>query len=421
MAHLLIIDLPGGNDTDLLAAASQAGHRFSFLSSDLALYQQQPAVQAFLQNAVELVEVPDFDLPQAERLVQALHQRDPIEAVLCLIDIRLKEAAHLAHLLGLRYLNPASANLLRDKHAVRQRLHEKGLPQPEFRAAASTEALKQAVAALGLPVLIKPADGYGSQNIVVLREEADLEPWISPLECMLPSNAHYGLGVHASDHLLVERYMEGQFIGCDTLTINGQHRLVGVNEKLMFAPPSFAIQGGCFIPGNAGYEAVQDYVFAALDAVGFDWGAAHVELIVTAQGPRLVEINARLVGAKIPRLISLAIGHSLHQDLIDIHLGRALASDQQPTPRCVAVTRWITASHSGVLDALTLPTWTDPGIRSVDVLARPGDRVHPPFENADRLACVMTTAATQGEAQALAERFVADTRLTYQPEDPTPD
>ena len=421
MAHLLIIDLPGGNDTDLLQAAQQAGHRFSFLSSDLALYQRQPAVQACLQNAVACIEVPDFDLAQAEQQLRALHQRQPIEALLCLIDIRLKEAAHLAQRLGLRFLNPASAALLRDKHAVRQRLQQASLAQPEFRSAGSTEELKQAVAELGLPVLIKPADGYGSQNIVVLRHEEDLEPWISPLECMLPSHAEYGLGVHASDQLLVERYMEGQFIGCDTLTRDGQHQLLGVNQKRMFAPPSFAIEGGCFTPGNHGYEAVQDYVFQALDAVGFDCGAAHVELILTAEGPRLVEINARLVGAKIPRLISLALGHSVHQDVIDLHLGRRSSSAPATGPRCVAVTRWVTATDVGVLEALTLPSWTEPGIRCVEVFAKPGDRVHPPFENADRLAYVMCTGASQREAEALAERFVADTRLKVQAaEAPTP-
>lgn len=418
MAHLLIIDLPGGNDTDLLLAARQSGHSFSFISSDLALYQQQPEVMALLQEAVECIEVPGFALAQAELQVLALHQRQPIEAVLCLIDIRLREAAHLAHTLGLRYLNPASAALLRDKHAVRQRLQDRGLLQPVFRAAASTQALKDAVAELGLPVLIKPADGYGSQNIVVLRQQADLEPWISPLECMLPSNASYGLGVRASDQLLVERYLEGPLIGCDTLTRQGRHQLAGVNQKSMFAPPSFAIQGGCFQAGNAGYEAVQAYVFEALDAVGFDWGAAHVELILTAQGPRLVEINARLVGAKIPRLISLALGHSIHQDLIDLHLGRDPAPQALPASPCAAVSRWVTAGQTGILESLTLPHWSDPDIRSIEVLARPGDHVHPPFENADRLACVMVTGATAQQAQALAERFVTDTQVRYQEEVP---
>jgi len=208
MAHLLIIDLPGGNDTDIVLAARNAGHSFSFLSSQLDLYRRQPSVQATLNHALEHIEVPSFEYDEVERRVLALDHRHPIDAVLCLIDIRLTEAARLAHRLGLPYLNPTSAALMRDKYEVRRRLTEAGLPQPEFELAASNAQLKQAVQRIGLPVLIKPVDGYGSQNIVVLRNAEDLQPWISPLEGMLPSRADYGLGVMANDRLLVERYMQ---------------------------------------------------------------------------------------------------------------------------------------------------------------------------------------------------------------------
>ena len=44
MAHLLIIELPGGNDTDILQAAHVRGDSFTFLTADLALYQQQAEV-----------------------------------------------------------------------------------------------------------------------------------------------------------------------------------------------------------------------------------------------------------------------------------------------------------------------------------------------------------------------------------------
>ena len=42
MAHLLIVELPGGNDTDILVAAIHQGHTFSFLTngSQTAEYYQ---------------------------------------------------------------------------------------------------------------------------------------------------------------------------------------------------------------------------------------------------------------------------------------------------------------------------------------------------------------------------------------------
>jgi glutathione synthase/RimK-type ligase-like ATP-grasp enzyme len=203
MAHLLIIELPGGNDTDILQAAIDRGDSFTLLTADLALYQQQPTVNSLLQQAHACINVPRFDMQAVESQVLAAHSVKPFDAVLCLLDIRLIETATLAKTLGLKYLNLKSAQLLRDKFSVRQRLQERGIAQPLFALATSNEELKKAVDQIGLPVLIKPSDGYGSQNIVVIEHEDDLAPWMSPLEDMLPSRADYGLGVKANDRLLV--------------------------------------------------------------------------------------------------------------------------------------------------------------------------------------------------------------------------
>jgi biotin carboxylase len=417
MAHLLIIDLPGGNDVDLPLAALAGGHSFSFLSADLAHYQRQSAVMAVLARAHTCLGIPGFDMAEVQAQVLALHARQPIDAVLCLVDIRLVEAAQLAACLATPHIRPATATLLRDKFLVRQRLAQAGITQPDFALARSNAELRQAVEQLGLPVLIKPADGYGSQNIVALQHEEDLDPLLSPLDDMLPSRTDYGLGVRANDRLLVERLMHGQFIGCDTLSLAGQHQLLGVNHKLMFEPPSFAIRGGGYTPNGPEFAALERYVFEVLDAVGFDTGATHMEIMLTTDGPRVVEINPRLVGAKIGRLINLALGRSVHADLIDTHLGRLPVPSAPGTRPQAAATRWIVAEHDGVLSHLAQPT-AAPGIASVEVLKTAGDTVRRPLDNADRIACVMACAATAEAAAALAEAHVAGTRVVMRDEMP---
>ena len=411
MSHLLIIELPGGNDCDILQAALDRGDSFTFLSSDLTLYRQQPAVHVLLEHAKSCIEVMNFDINELVSKVLAVHAVTPIEGVLCLLDIRLIEAATIAQRLGLKYLNPAAAHLLRDKFSVRLRLQERGIDQPTFALATSNKALKEAVAQIGLPVLIKPCDGYGSQNIVMLEYEDDLAPWMTPLDHMLPSGADYGLGVKANDRLLVEQYMKGFVIGCDTLTQDGQHLLVGVNEKQMFEPPSFAIRGGCFMPNNGQFKDIEKYLFSLLDAVGFDNGAAHIELMVHKDGLSLIEINPRLVGAKIPRLINLACARSIHSDLIDLHLGRPIAPFSEASN--VAVTRWLVADKVATLSNIGLPKIQNRGIHCVEMLKATGDQIRPPMENADRIGYVMSVAPTQEEANQIAEEYIAQVVLIY--------
>lgn len=411
--HLLILDLPGGNDTDILQAALERGDTFSFLTSDLSLYEAQPHVWEWVQQARHLVEIENYNEAEIHLYMKALHQFEPFDALLCLIDIRLVAAARLAKVLGLKFLNPESAELLRDKFKVRELLQSKGIAQPAFALATSNEELKTAVDQIGLPALIKPTDGYGSQNIVVLQHPQDLDPWFTPLDTLLPLNADYGLGVKSNERLLVEEHMQGTVVGCDVMTRDGRHELLGVNEKKFFDHPSFAIQGGCFMPMHEDLAFLEAYVFSLLDAVGFDWGATHIELMLTPQGPRLIEINARLVGAKIPRLMGLALDESIHSRLIDLHLGEAHHMPSTAMP-CVAVTRWVVADRAGVFNRVDLPTWQDAGIRCVEILKQPGDALCPPMENADRIGYVMATARTRAQAEQLAERFVADCVVKHQ-------
>jgi biotin carboxylase len=236
---------------------------------------------------------------------------------------------------------------------------------------------------------------------------------MSPLGDMLPSRADYGLGVVANDRLLVERYMSGQFIGVDTFTSEGQHRVLGVHEKLMYAPPSFAMRGSTFIPNTAASPVapeVEHYVSALLDAVGYDCGATHIEIMLTAEGPRLIEINPRLVGAKMPRLVSHTLGRSVHADLIAVHLGLEPVVNP-PALQAAGVIRWVVADRPGLLRDVLLPGQTDPCIRCVEILKQPGDWVSPPFENADRIGYVMACGEDRRAVESSANEFVAQAKV----------
>jgi hypothetical protein len=176
----------------------------------------------------------------------------------------------------------------------------------------------------------------------------------------------------------------------------------------MFPPPSFAIEGGCFFPRVNEHAQLEQYVFSMLDAVGFDCGATHIELILTQAGPQLVEINPRLVGAKIARLVGFALNRSIHADLIDIHLGVWPKGLDGPHPQQVAVSRWFTSPVAGTIESVTPPTWTDPNIKCVEILRQVGDSVMPAFENAARIGYVMTCGKDQSQAEVLAERYIED-------------
>ena len=404
MSHLLIVELPGGNDTDILEAAFDAGHRFTLLTAESGHYLAQPDVAGWLARAEAVIEVPDF----AVDAVMAKLAGIAFDAILCLQDLRIAETACIAQALGLRHLNPATAALARDKSAIRARLAEAGLAQPDYAVTMGVDDLLATVDRLGLPLIIKPVDGFGSQHVFALRDDGDLDTLRALAGLVSEGPGSYGLGVAAQGRLLVERLLNGTLIGCDTMSADGRHVLLGVNEKLFYPPPSFAIRGGCLTTNSGQYGTLEAWLIAVLDAIGFNHGAAHVEVMLTPEGPQLVEVNPRMVGARIARLISAARGQSAHADLIALHL-----SGRLPRPAALnhAVTRWLTAPTQGILTQITLPNSRDPGGAEVMLLARVGDRVQPPFDNADRLGYVMTCGRDRSAIEALADRTIEEAHV----------
>jgi len=71
------------------------------------------------------------------------------------------------------------------------------------------------------------------------------------------------------------------------------------------------------------YGELLDFGFGCLDAVGLRYWAAHTEVMVTADGPRLIEVNPRPSGAMNPVPTSVCTGGtSLVTAIVDICAGR---------------------------------------------------------------------------------------------------
>lgn len=75
---------------------------------------------------------------------------------------------------------PASCLLYaQDKLAMREKMHELGLPNPRYYRVRTMAELEAALAALGGEAVVKtPRDGYDGKGVAVIREAARVESWL---------------------------------------------------------------------------------------------------------------------------------------------------------------------------------------------------------------------------------------------------
>ena len=147
-------------------------------------------------------------------------------------------------------------------------------------------------------------------------------------------------------------------------------------------------------------EALIEASAHALEIVGLRDGNARTDIMMTPEGPKIIEINPFLGGAAIFTAVKIVSGVSLVEWGIRAMLGLALP---EMPPFTKVVDYRFAASHyngevagiSGVAEAKAVP-----GVAHVQILEGPGTTVAAPIENGfEEWAEVMGTGPTFGEAR----------------------
>ncbi|HCT76816.1 MAG TPA: phosphoribosylglycinamide synthetase [Micromonosporaceae bacterium] len=274
------------------------------------------------------------DTGDVDAMVKAAQDLEDISGVLCWDEARIPQAAEVAKALDLPG-DPQATARCRDKHLTRQALAAAGVAQPQ---SIRVETVEQALAEadrLGYPVILKPTDLALSHGVLKVDTAAELPPafeYISGIK-------HAGIaGWRAT--ILLEEFVSGEEISVDTAVHRGELFPLCLAHKEIGYPP-YCIEVGHYV--YADDPLLQDPELLRLlrdthKALGFTDGITHTEIMLTADGPKIIEVNGRLGGDMIPYLGFCASG-------VDTGLAAsAVACDRapeiQPDRKLVAAVRF---------------------------------------------------------------------------------
>lgn len=313
-------------------------------------------------------------------------------------EFYLVPTAELAAAAGLVGNPPAAMATCRDKSRTRLALAAAGVGQPAFAAVRDPAEVPSAVAAVGLPCVVKPADDSGSND--VLRCDT-VEQACAQAAAVLAVTANVR-GQPTAGVALVEAYLPGPEVSVEVLTLDGVSRVVGVTGKEVTAGPHF-VETGHLFPADlpaADAAAAADTAARALAAAGVRVGACHVEVKLTPAGPAVVEINARLAGGMIPELVQLATGVDLLGQQLRAYAGLPVSLDPVRADR--AGIRFLLAPAAGRLAAVTGVDQARavPGVDRVTLTAEPGRAVRPARNAYDRLGHVIAVGPDPARVRA---------------------
>jgi biotin carboxylase len=330
----------------LLGAGSDVYRRY-LLESITREYEVVLARASSTPWADDLVQASHAVAPDdVEPLVQ-LAAREHVDGVLTWMESCVEAAAAVSAALGLPGHPPGAARASRDKHLMRTRWAQRGVASAASRLVTDLDSARRAAYAIGFPVVVKPRALAGSVGVVLARDEEELERAFD-----VAGGAELDRYETVVKGVLVEEYLDGPEVSVESIVHAGRVHAVAVTQKRTGLPPGFEELG--HVVGASPLlcdETLRRLLVDAHAALGLRDGATHAEVRLTAQGPRLVEIAARLAGDLIPKLVRHATGVDL--GLAAAAVATGAAPDVRSTAARHAQIAFVYPERSGEVLALS--------------------------------------------------------------------
>lgn len=222
-------------------------------------------------------------------------------------------ASRLSEDLGLKYNSFDSTIATRSKSRQRDLLrthsHFSTIKSKEL-----TESLD--VTEFDFPVVVKPENSSGGRGVVLVQQFDELE------------QAYQYAKSFGSDSVLIEEYIQGEQISIETLSMDGEHRVLAFTNELVSSGPSF-IERSHTITGvkqQEYFDALGSGIVELLDLFNVKWGAGHIEMILATDGSyRVIELASRSGGWR-DKLFAYASELSMNQFILDAVINEEITS-----------------------------------------------------------------------------------------------
>ena len=370
---------------------------------DVVAVDMNPEAIGFKEDGIIKEVISTIDIPAVVNAAK----RNKINGVMTLAsDMPMRSVAAVAKELGLVGISDDTAMKATNKAVMRQALKDHGVPIPTFYKVSSLEEYGMASSSFHVPFIVKPADNSGSRGIYLIDNLEDTRTISEAYE--------YSRQFSRNGDVVVEEYMRGPEVSVETLTVDGVCHVIQITDKLTTGAPHFVEMGHSQptrLPTETA-EKIRSVAIAANKAIGITNGPSHTEIIVTAEGPKIVELGARLGGDCITtHLVPLSTGVNMVECCIRIALGEK--PDIAHKFSKGSAIRYF-QQHAGMISGIhgTKEAEQMEGIQQVSIVHGVGEKITDIDSSGARLGFVIAQADTATNAvsicQAASEKITID-------------
>lgn len=336
--------------------------------------------------------------------IQECAQRYHVNAIVAVAtDVSVPSVARACTLLGLPSIPVEAADVSVNKLLQRKRMKAAGLVVPAFMPFQSVNEALANVEQIGFPVVIKPIDAAGSRGVRLVQNTSGVV-----------EAAEEALAVSRSKVGLAEEYIEGLEVSVEGFAVDGIFHAICISEKSR-TPPPYLLDMAVYFPDSLStseHDAIVSVARNAVAACGLDNCPVHMELLISAKGPVVVELAARGAGF---RVFTNILPYVTGIDTVNVQLQLAFGEKVEIIPK-VPPRAAVIIFLSPIPGKLKCVEGLDKaravlGVQEAEVYIRPGTVMGELKCGADRIGHLIVFAESRPEAERQAMQALALIKL----------
>lgn len=227
-------------------------------------------------------------------------------------DIAMPTVAYIAKEMNLISNSIESVMQSTNKFLMRKIFAQNNLNIPDFYKIKDTE--EKSEVKLNYPLVVKPTDGSGSRGVTIVRSEKYFK-----------KSVLLAIKESLSGEAIIEKFIEGKEISVEIISYKKNHTVLTLTDKITSGEPNFVEleQHQPYFSGSSLDNKIKDVAIKSVESLGIEYGASHVELMVTEdEDIYVIEVGARMGGDFIgSHLVELSTGYDFLKGVVDISLG----------------------------------------------------------------------------------------------------
>jgi len=383
MRYMLYLDtreLTPERDEELLAGI-KSGHKIVLAT---------PTPNIFRWHQIDhIINTPvgKYDIAETQILDYIKKHSLDIAGVVYWKDREIELAHRLTNKLGLVGNSLDSVLCVRNKVQTRKMIDEVGDFNPKYAVIEKENDIINASKTIKTPCLLKPAGNSGSRGIVKVTNQAELDTaYRLYTERNDPAAGEmYG---YYREQFLMEEELQGTEHSIAGLVANGKVYITAITDKKFDRKLLMQYMG--IVPSLLPHETQQKLAEMAnqvITATKMLWGGFHLDVMLTTEGAKIMEVGGRLGGELINSyLIPLAYsGFSPYDAFINISQGKIPSIEpmgyvQRPSMQAAALI--IIPPSTGLINKVNglYAVSKHPAVRLVHQRLGPGCRTYLPQE-----------------------------------------